>query len=61
MSVTGALDAEGFRAGVAVFDVITGLHTCIAITSALYHRQRSGEGQHVELNLLSSALSGMVN
>lgn len=61
MSVTGAPDAEGFRAGVAVFDVITGLHTCIAITSALYHRQRSGEGQHVELNLLSSALSGMVN
>ena len=37
------------------------LVSCIAITSALYHRQRSGEGQHVELNLLSSALSGMVN
>lgn len=61
MSLTGATHTEGFRAGVAVFDVITGLHTCIAITSALYHRQQSGEGQHVELNLLSSALSGMVN
>lgn len=61
MSVTGAPETEGFRAGVAVFDVMTGLHTCIAIISALFHRQRSGEGQHVELNLLSSALSGMVN
>ncbi|MEO2132693.1 MAG: carnitine dehydratase [Microbacterium sp. 69-7] len=61
MSVTGAPDTEGFRSGIAVFDVIAGLHTCVAITSALYHRQHSGEGQHVEVNLLSSALSGMVN
>lgn len=61
MSVTGAPDTEGFRAGVAVFDVITGLHTCIAILAALYHRQATGVGQHVEMNLLSSALSGMVN
>lgn len=61
MSITGAPATDGFRAGVAVFDVITGLHTTIAIASALFHRQRTGAGQHVELNLMSSALSGMVN
>ncbi|MFA5608249.1 MAG: CoA transferase [Leucobacter sp.] len=61
MSLTGAPATDGFRAGVAVFDVITGLHTAIAIASALFHRQRTGVGQHVELNLMSSALSGMVN
>lgn len=61
MSLTGAPETDGFRAGVAVFDVITGLHMTIAIASALYHRQVTGEGQHVELNLMSSALSGMVN
>lgn len=61
MSVTGAPATEGFRSGIAVFDVITGLHTGIAIASALFHRQRTGVGQHVELNLMLSALSGMVN
>ncbi|WP_169077087.1 CaiB/BaiF CoA transferase family protein [Microcella alkalica] len=61
MSLTGSPTTEGFRSGVAVFDVITGLHTAIAVTSALYHRERTGQGQHVELDLMSSALSGMVN
>ena len=61
MSLTGTPEQDGYRAGIAVFDVITGLHATIAITSALFHRQATGEGQHVELNLLSSALSGMVN
>lgn len=61
MDVTGGQTTEGYRSGVAVFDVIAGLHTAIAIASALFHRQRTGVGQHVELNLMSSALSGMVN
>ncbi|MCJ1675500.1 MULTISPECIES: CoA transferase [unclassified Rathayibacter] len=61
MTLTGPEDGEGYRSGVAVFDVITGLHTAIGIVTALYHRERTGEGQHVELNLLSSALSGLVN
>lgn len=61
MSLTGSPDTEPFRAGVAVFDVLAGLHTCIAILAALNHRTATGEGQMVELNLMSSALSSMVN
>jgi crotonobetainyl-CoA:carnitine CoA-transferase CaiB-like acyl-CoA transferase len=61
MDLTGAPDTEPFRSGIAVFDVITGLHTCIGILAALRHRDRIGEGQLVEMNLMSSALSGMVN
>ncbi|QGU05826.1 CaiB/BaiF CoA transferase family protein [Corynebacterium comes] len=61
MSLTGAPDSPAYRAGVAVFDVITGLHTAIGILSALHERGNSGRGQHVEANLMSSALSGMVN
>lgn len=61
MDLTGAPDTEPFRSGIAVFDVITGLHACIGILTALRHRDRSGEGQLVEMNLMSSALSGMVN
>lgn len=61
MDVTGHADGEPLRAGVAVFDVITGLHAATGILSALHERTRSGLGQHIELNLLSSALSGLVN
>src|SRR5262249_54754243 len=49
------------RAGISVVDVMTGLHTAIAILAALHHRTATGEGQHVEATLLGSALSGMVN
>ena len=61
MSLTGDPDGSPYRAGVAVFDVMTGLHAAIGILAALRHRQTSGRGQHVEVNLLSSALSGLVN
>jgi crotonobetainyl-CoA:carnitine CoA-transferase CaiB-like acyl-CoA transferase len=61
MSLTGDPDGPPYRAGISVFDVIAGLHTAIAILAALHHRTATGEGQHVEANLMSSALSGMVN
>ena len=63
MHVTGHPDADPQRAGVAIFDVVTGLHTAVGILAALLERQGSGDGlgQHVALNLLSSALSGLVN
>jgi crotonobetainyl-CoA:carnitine CoA-transferase CaiB-like acyl-CoA transferase len=61
MSLTGSPDDVPYRSGVAVFDVITGLHAAIGTLAALNHRTVTGEGQHVELNLLSSALSGLVN
>ena len=61
MSLTGELDGPANRAGVAVFDVMTGLHGLIGVLAALHERQRTGEGSHVEVNLLSSALSGLVN
>lgn len=61
MSLTGDPDGEPFRAGISVFDVMAGLHATIGVLSALHDRERTGEGQHVEVNLLSSALSGLVN
>ncbi|MGH8861620.1 MAG: CaiB/BaiF CoA transferase family protein [Jatrophihabitantaceae bacterium] len=60
MSVTGPPD-EPQKAGVAVVDVITGLHATVGILAALRHRERTGEAQHVEVNLLSSILSALVN
>jgi crotonobetainyl-CoA:carnitine CoA-transferase CaiB-like acyl-CoA transferase len=61
MSLTGAPDTEPFRSGISVFDVMAGMHATIGILAALNSRQQSGRGQHVEVNLFSSALSGMVN
>ncbi|MGQ5261173.1 CaiB/BaiF CoA transferase family protein [Micromonospora sp. ZYX-F-536] len=61
MSLTGEPDGPPYRAGISVFDVMAGLHASIGILAALHHRGATGKGQHVEVNLLSSALSGLVN
>ncbi|MFE1174170.1 CaiB/BaiF CoA transferase family protein [Streptomyces sp. NPDC058773] len=61
MSLTGDPAGTPYRAGISVFDVMTGMHAAIGILAALHHRDTTGEGQHIEVNLLSSALSGLVN
>jgi len=61
MSITGQTPDEPTKVGVAVVDVIAGLHACYGILAALRHRDATGVGQHVEINLLSSALSALVN
>lgn len=59
MSVTGT--QEPTKAGVAVVDVLTGLHSTVAILAALHHRDRTGEGQHLDVSLLGSLQSSLVN
>ncbi len=61
MSLTGEPDGQPYRAGISVFDVMAGLHGTIGVLSALHQRDITGKGQHVEVNLLSSAMSGLVN
>jgi crotonobetainyl-CoA:carnitine CoA-transferase CaiB-like acyl-CoA transferase len=61
MSLTGGPEGPAYRSGISVFDVMAGLHATIGILAALNHRNRTGEGQHVEVSLYASALSGMVN
>jgi len=61
MSLTGAPDTPPFRSGISVFDVFTGLHSAVGILAALHHRDVTGKGQHIETNLLSTALSAMAN
>ncbi|MFP3471790.1 CoA transferase, partial [Micrococcus sp. SIMBA_144] len=40
---------------------MTGLHTTIGVLAAIQHRTLTGEGQRVETNLMSSAMSGLAN
>ena len=61
MSVTGPGVGEPTKVGVALVDVVTGLHATIGVLAALRHRELTGEGQRVEVNLLSSLLSALVN
>jgi crotonobetainyl-CoA:carnitine CoA-transferase CaiB-like acyl-CoA transferase len=61
MSLTGDADGPPYRAGISLFDVMTGLHSAVAILAALNYRNLTGEGQHLDASLMASALSGMVN
>jgi crotonobetainyl-CoA:carnitine CoA-transferase CaiB-like acyl-CoA transferase len=61
MSLTGDPDGPPYRAGISVFDVMAGNHAVIGILASLRHRDATGLGQRVEVNLLSSALTGLVN
>lgn len=61
MSITGPDPQTPTKTGVALVDVITGLHCTIGILAALRHREATGEGQRVDVTLLGSLLSGLVN
>lgn len=61
MSVTGHDRSEPVKVGVALVDVLAGLHALAGILAALAHRRRTGEGQRVDTNLMSVLLSSMVN
>lgn len=61
MSITGEADGPPTKTGVAIVDVCTGLYATIGILAALAERQTSGQGQFIEVNLLSSALGALIN
>lgn len=61
MSVTGPEPGQPVKTGVALVDVLTGLHATIGVLAALRHREATGEGQHVQVDLLSCLLSSLVN
>lgn len=61
MSITGEADAGPTKAGVALVDVLTGQNALSGILAALYARKETGLGQRVDVNLMSSLLSALVN
>ena len=61
MSITGDPTGGPTKTGVALVDVLTGLHATIGILAALRAKEVDGGGQVVEVNLLSSLISSLVN
>jgi CoA:oxalate CoA-transferase len=57
MSITGAEDGPPYKVGVALVDVLAGLHAAAAILAGLH----GGEGARIEVPLLDSGLAGLVN
>jgi crotonobetainyl-CoA:carnitine CoA-transferase CaiB-like acyl-CoA transferase len=65
MSVTGRAEGEEGagpqKVGVALTDILTGLYATIAIQAALAHREKTGQGQHIDLALLDVQVACLAN
>ncbi len=61
MSVTGDPEGTPQRAGVAVADLFTGMYAATAVLAALAHRERTGQGQHIDLALFDVQLACLAN
>lgn len=61
MSITGEEDGVPQKVGVALVDVLAGKDAVIGILTALADRDRTGQGQHLRVDLLSSLLGALVN
>lgn len=57
MWLTGRRDDPPFLFGAAVADQFTGIHLALGILAALHHRERTGEGQRVDVDLLSGMMA----
>jgi formyl-CoA transferase len=61
MSITGPAAGAPSKVGVAVVDLTTGMLAANAILAALYARERTGAGQHIETSLLESQVAWLAN
>jgi crotonobetainyl-CoA:carnitine CoA-transferase CaiB-like acyl-CoA transferase len=65
MSITGERDGlpggGPQKAGVALTDIMTGMYATVAVLAALTHRDRSGEGQHIDMSLLDTQVAMLAN
>lgn len=61
MSMTGEANGAPVKVGVAVIDVLTGLHAAVAILAALHERKTTGQGKHLDISLFEVGLASLVN
>jgi crotonobetainyl-CoA:carnitine CoA-transferase CaiB-like acyl-CoA transferase len=61
MSLTGVPDGEPMKVGVGIADVMTGMYATVGMLAALQHRDKTGEGQHIDISLLDSQIAWLVN
>jgi len=57
MSITGEPDGEPQKIGIAVTDIGAGMWSAFAITTALHHREKTGEGQYIDISMLDAQVA----
>ncbi|MEM6340570.1 MAG: CoA transferase [Pseudomonadota bacterium] len=61
MSLTGDPAGAPTKVGVGIADVMCGMYATIGILAALRHRDRTGEGQHIDLSLVDASMAWLIN
>ncbi len=61
MSLTGQPEGEPMKVGVGIADIMTGMYASVGILAALRHRDDTGEGQHIDISLLDTQISWLIN
>jgi formyl-CoA transferase len=61
MSIIGEEDGPPMKVGVAIVDITAGLFACSAILAALHYREKTGEGQHIDMALLDAQVAWLAN
>ncbi|MHC4931758.1 MAG: CaiB/BaiF CoA transferase family protein [Planctomycetota bacterium] len=61
MHITGERGRDPVKVGVAITDVVTGVHACGSILASLFWRERTGEGQFIDLSLLDTQVASLAN
>jgi crotonobetainyl-CoA:carnitine CoA-transferase CaiB-like acyl-CoA transferase len=61
MSVTGMPDGPPLKVGVGIADIMCGMYATAAILAALHHRDKTGEGQYIDLALLDTQVAWLAN
>jgi crotonobetainyl-CoA:carnitine CoA-transferase CaiB-like acyl-CoA transferase len=61
MALTGPVGGEPYRVGTPVADITAGNNAAMAVLAALFHRERTGEGQKIEISLFDSQLQLLAN
>lgn len=61
MSLTGEPEGTPMKVGVGIADVMCGMYATIGILAALRHKDRTGEGQHIDLSLVDSQMAWLIN
>jgi len=61
MSITGPVDGPPYKVGVAIVDITAGMYASHAILAALHHREKTGEGQFIDVALFDSQLGWLAN
>ena len=61
MSLTGEAQGAPSKVGVGIADVMCGMYATVGILAALRHRERTGEGQHIDIALVDAQLAWLIN